>query len=173
MAQIVKNPPASAGDTGSIPGSGRSPGRQSTPVFLPGESHGQRSLAGYRPQGHKSQTRLSDLTTRAEWIHTPGQSSPAQGAQALPGHSLDRKLLLCQARPLDAGQNGLPSPGMQNPCSINRYSLKKGTPTGRAWALSLHPPWPAHGGLREGDLPQGQVAILGVLTWEGVDHPGL
>ena len=26
---------------------------QPTPVFLPGESHGQRSLAGYRPQGHK------------------------------------------------------------------------------------------------------------------------
>ena len=27
-----------------------------TPVFLPGESHGQRSLAGYSPWGHKSQT---------------------------------------------------------------------------------------------------------------------
>ena len=26
---------------------------QPTPVFLPGESHGQRSLAGYRPRGHK------------------------------------------------------------------------------------------------------------------------
>ena len=24
-----------------------------TPVFLPGESHGQRSLAGYNPWGHK------------------------------------------------------------------------------------------------------------------------
>ena len=32
----------------------RSPGGghwQRTPVFLPGESHGQRSLAGYRPSG--------------------------------------------------------------------------------------------------------------------------
>ena len=28
----------------------------STPVFLPGKSHGQRSLAGYSPWGHKSQT---------------------------------------------------------------------------------------------------------------------
>ena len=39
-----------------IPGLGRSPGRrawQPTPVFLPGESHGQRSLAGYSPWGHK------------------------------------------------------------------------------------------------------------------------
>ena len=26
---------------------------QPTPVFLPGEFHGQRSLAGYSPQGHK------------------------------------------------------------------------------------------------------------------------
>ena len=26
---------------------------QSTPVFLPGESHGQRSLAGYSPWGRK------------------------------------------------------------------------------------------------------------------------
>ena len=28
-------------------------GMQPTPVFLPGESHGQRSLAGYSPQGCK------------------------------------------------------------------------------------------------------------------------
>ena len=29
-------------------------------VFLPGESHGQRSLAGYSPWGCKSRTQLSD-----------------------------------------------------------------------------------------------------------------
>ena len=33
---------------------------QPTPVFLPGESHGQRSLADYSSGGHKSQTRLSN-----------------------------------------------------------------------------------------------------------------
>ena len=55
----VKNPPANAGDagdTGSIPGLGRSPGGgrwQPTPVFLLGESHGQRILAGYSPWGCK------------------------------------------------------------------------------------------------------------------------
>ena len=37
-----------AGDLGSIPGSGRS-----TPVLLPGKSHGQRSLVGYSPWGRK------------------------------------------------------------------------------------------------------------------------
>ena len=36
---------------------------QPTPVFLPGEFHGQRSLAGYGPQGAKSQTQLSDKHT--------------------------------------------------------------------------------------------------------------
>ena len=33
---------------------------QPTPVFLPGESHGWRSLAGYSPRVAKSWTRLSD-----------------------------------------------------------------------------------------------------------------
>ena len=51
---VVKNPPANAGDirdSGSTPGSGRSPGggQHLTPVFLPGESHGQRRLEGYSP----------------------------------------------------------------------------------------------------------------------------
>ena len=45
-----------AGDPGSIPGLGRSPGGgqwQPTAAFLPGESHGQRSLVGYSPQGRR------------------------------------------------------------------------------------------------------------------------
>ena len=36
---------------------------QPTPVFLPGESHGERSLAGYSPWGSQSQTRLKRLST--------------------------------------------------------------------------------------------------------------
>ena len=53
---VVTNLPASAEDMGSIPGSGRSPGKGNgnpTPVLLPGKSHGQRSLAGYNPWGSK------------------------------------------------------------------------------------------------------------------------
>ena len=45
-----------AGDRGSIPGLGRSPGEgkwKPTPVFLPGESHGWRSLISYSPWGCK------------------------------------------------------------------------------------------------------------------------
>ena len=49
------------GNPGSVPVSGRSPGgsKQLTPVLLPGESHGQRSLVGYSPWG-RSQTQPSD-----------------------------------------------------------------------------------------------------------------
>ena len=52
---VVKNPPADArdsGDVGLIPWVGKIPWRriwQPPPVFLPGESHGQRSLAGCCP----------------------------------------------------------------------------------------------------------------------------
>ena len=41
--QMVKNPPTIAGDSGPIPGPGRSLGEGDgypTPVFLPGEFHG-------------------------------------------------------------------------------------------------------------------------------------
>ena len=38
-------------------------------VFLPGESHGQRSLADYSPWGAKSQTQLKQLSARAR-THT-------------------------------------------------------------------------------------------------------
>ena len=64
MAVVVKNPSAGAGDVrdkGPIPGSGRSPGEriwQPTPVFLPGESDRQRSLADYSSWGRKE----SDMT---------------------------------------------------------------------------------------------------------------
>ena len=59
----VKASVCNAGDLGSIPGLGRFPWRrkwQPTPVFLPGESHGWRSLVGYSPWGCKE----SDTTER-------------------------------------------------------------------------------------------------------------
>ena len=56
-----------AGDLASIPGSGRCPGggNGTHSSILAGESHGQRSLAGYSPQGHKE----SD-TTECAHAHT-------------------------------------------------------------------------------------------------------
>ena len=55
VAQLVKNLP-SCRRRGFSPWVGKIPCRrawQTTPVFLPGESYGQKSLAGYSPQGHK------------------------------------------------------------------------------------------------------------------------
>ena len=64
LTLVVKYPPANTGDIGDaslIPGSRRSPGvGHSNPLqysYLE-NPHGQRSLAGYSPQGHKE----SDMT---------------------------------------------------------------------------------------------------------------
>ena len=54
---VVKN----EGDSGLIPGLGRCAGEGNgnpLPVFLPGKSHGQRSMADYSPWGCKE----SDMT---------------------------------------------------------------------------------------------------------------
>ena len=66
---VVKNSPASAGDagdSGSIPGSGRSPGggNGNSPQYsCPENPYGQRSLVGSSPWSHKE----SDTT---EHTHT-------------------------------------------------------------------------------------------------------
>ena len=65
---MVKNSSANVGDVRdavSIPGLGRSWRRkwQSTPVFLPGKSHGQRSLVGYSPWGCKESETTEQLST--------------------------------------------------------------------------------------------------------------
>ena len=60
-----KESACTAGDLGSIPGSGRSPREGNglpTAVFLPGESHGQRSLADYSPWGQKDLDAAEQLT---------------------------------------------------------------------------------------------------------------
>ena len=61
---MVKNPPAR--DGGFSPWGRKIPWRtpwQSTLVFLPGESHGQRSLAGYSAWGLKELGTTEQLST--------------------------------------------------------------------------------------------------------------
>ena len=68
-----KESACSAGDTGdkgSVPGLGIFPWRrawQHTPAFLSGESHGERSLAGYSPWDRKE----SDTTEATEHTALP------------------------------------------------------------------------------------------------------
>ena len=60
MVQQVKNLPAMRETQGGV---GKTPWRRAwrpTPVLLPGESHGQRSLVGHSPSGRKE----SDTTER-------------------------------------------------------------------------------------------------------------
>ena len=63
VAQRLKHPPPLQETWVRSLGVGKIPWRrkwQPTPVLLPGESHGWRSLVGYSPQGHKE----SDTTER-------------------------------------------------------------------------------------------------------------
>ena len=67
-AAVLKNPPANAGDTrdtGSIPGSGRSPGvTNGNPLqnLCLKKSPGQKSLVGYSPWGFKESDTTRDWT---------------------------------------------------------------------------------------------------------------
>ena len=62
----LKNTPANPGNSGLIPGSGKTPCRrkwQPTPVFLTGESQGERSWQATVRRVANSQAQLSDETT--------------------------------------------------------------------------------------------------------------
>ena len=79
----MKNSPHNTGDikyTGSISGSERDPGGghgKPTTLFLPGESHGQRSLAGYSPQCRK-ELGTSDLACKQSFSVTFSQAASWQ-----------------------------------------------------------------------------------------------
>ena len=63
---VCKESACNVGDLGSIAGSRRFPWRrtwQPTLLFLPGESHGQRSLVGYSPWGHKESDMTEQVST--------------------------------------------------------------------------------------------------------------
>ena len=78
---MVKNLAPNAEDTYWIPGSGRSPGEgNGNPLqyFLPGESHEQRSLAGYGLRSHKelNMTEWLNAHVRVHAHHIPWLDAP-------------------------------------------------------------------------------------------------
>ena len=88
----VKEYACSAGDARFDPWVRKIPWRriwQPTPVFLPGKSHGWRSLTGYSPWGRKE----SDTTER---LHFTLGRSPGEGNGNLLQHS-------CLENPMDGG----------------------------------------------------------------------
>ena len=97
---MVKNPPANAGDTGSIPGLGRSLGE----VFLPGKPHRQRSPAGYSPCG----CRELDMTEHRPYAHRESQVTPSLKLRVRELWDTDWTSLLCcegpSGQPMDSLQ---------------------------------------------------------------------
>ena len=80
-----KESACNAGDLGLIPGSGRSPGKGEclpSPVFLPGEPPGQRSLAGYSVWGcrvgHNSATNIHSFNPTAPKHRDTNDLEPSQ-----------------------------------------------------------------------------------------------
>ena len=70
VARVVKNPPVNAGDVRD-PWMGQISCRrtwQPSPVFLPGELRGQRSLAGYSPGGRKESDTTEVTYTQHNYI---------------------------------------------------------------------------------------------------------
>ena len=70
---VTKNLPASTGDAGPVPDPGRSPGD----AFLPEKSHGQGTLEGHSPQGHRQSDTTQRLINSKE---CPGSQRKWQGA---------------------------------------------------------------------------------------------
>ena len=94
---MVKNPPAISGISDSISGSGRSPGvGNSKPLQYSclGNRHGQRSLEGYRPWGHKESTQLNNWAHAREAVRS--RTAGCAGRVTEPGNSA--RVVICWSR---------------------------------------------------------------------------
>ena len=69
---------------------------QPTPVFLPGESQGQRRLVGYSPWGHKESDTTEQLSTAQQRAY-PQKRRIKRGTEKLRCLSYENQ---CQSRPL-------------------------------------------------------------------------
>ena len=97
MTQMVKNLPAPR-RAGFNPWAGKIPwkrAQQPTPVFLPGESHGQRSLVGYRPWSRKDSDATEQLTPSFSFSFSLHDQHGSAGGFAL-GHAHSRSPLMGQ-----------------------------------------------------------------------------
>ena len=125
MALAVKNPPANAGDVRdahSIPGLGRSPGGgHSNPLQCSclEKPCGQRSLAGYSPQGHQ-ESDMTEVPLHA-CKHASQELEAQKGGQAMAERIKNTAAIpshLTAASPSHSGL-ALPMPGSPNsdPCA--------------------------------------------------------
>ena len=104
MALVVKNPPAQCTRCKRCrfdPWVRKITWRrtcQPTPVFFPGKSHGQRSLVGYSPWGHKESDTTEQMNTHTH-NHTKGRNAKsvwkAIGSKSMKTTINIRKLQFC------------------------------------------------------------------------------
>ena len=92
-----------------------------TPIFLPGESHGQRSLVGYSPWGHRVEHDWSDLACTHVWLFhwdkflevkllLPNSKNILLHIVTTAAKSLQSCPTLCD--PIDGSPPGSPVPGI-------------------------------------------------------------
>ena len=89
------------------------------PIFLPGESHGQRSLAGYSPWSHKESDMTKRLSTHMHiaWYIVSVDCTGLEKALAAHSGPLARKI-----------------PWMEEPGRLQSMGLLR---IGHSWAISL------------------------------------
>ena len=95
---------------------------QSTPVLLPGKSHGQRSLVGYSPWGCKESDRLSDCTFTFRHVAIVVKNLPANA-----GHQ--------ETRVQSLGQEDSPGRGHDHAL---QYSCLENLMDRRNWQATVH-----------------------------------
>ena len=102
---------------------------QPIPIFLPGEFHGQRSLASYNPQGHKESDRTEPLTHTHTHTHTRKE-------MGFPGSS-DGKESACNAGDLGSIPGPRRYPGEGNGYPF-QYSFLENSMHRGAWQATVH-----------------------------------
>ena len=95
---------------------------QPTPVLLPGESHGQRSLSGYSQQGHKESDTTERLTFWASQVALVVKNPPASA-----GDTGDQGLI--------PGSGRSPGGGHGNPL---QYCCLENPMARGAWWATVH-----------------------------------
>ena len=158
-----------AGDPGSIPGSGRSPGggNGNPLVFLPRKFHGWRSLVGYSPWGCKQ----SDTTERLHWF--TGVLFSAEDAELrvwgsacveAPASAVMRSELLAHVRPA-TGEDFPGTPQrVQNVKSPFKGFLGSLWPRDHTWRTAMRETQVQSLGW-EDPLEQKMATHCGILVW--------
>ena len=153
------------------------------PVFFPGEFHGQRSLAGCSPWGHKRVTQLKRLSMHGALtcsrtrpgppipsrVHQPQDSARRVGAAKTPCRPERGFLCLCW-QPAHLVR---PGPG----CTFLACGLQRGlvwtqylASTGRRLSRGWVPPRDLLGPQGSPDSPY--PSQLPIIHWPGRDRPG-